>query len=162
MIFKVLTTQRMGLFSDISIKNVLWNISVSIKEYQAYIYQINFRNLFLGGSYNLNSSSNTAVSSLECNLHKAHFTLRKEEPCDHRTRSMDTTIGVQGLAARLGRVTQMLALGAGCWLGRLDSPSGLPLLPPRMAAGFPKKASKWQVRKLQILPLSFYHQLFKA
>lgn len=44
----------------------------------------NFRNLFLGGSYNLNRSSNTAVSSLECNLQKTHFPLRKEEPSDHQ------------------------------------------------------------------------------
>lgn len=48
------------------------------------LVRFNFCNLFLGGSYNLNSSSNTAVSSLECNLHKAHFPLRKEEPCDHQ------------------------------------------------------------------------------
>lgn len=125
----------MGLFSDISIKNVLSNISVSIY----ILVRFNFCNLFLGGSYNLNSSSNTAVSSLECNLHKAHVPLRKEEPCDHQCTEHGYNHRSVGVAARLACVTHMLALGAGCGLGRLASPSGLPLLPPRVAAGSQRK-----------------------
>lgn len=116
MIFKVLKKQCMDLFSDISIKNILQNISFSIKECQAFIYQrvLIFHNLFSGGSYNLNRASNIAVSALECSLQKVHFPLLKEEPYDdqydkHGHNHQSIWVGCQG------RMHHSNA-GTWCWL----------------------------------------------
>lgn len=80
------------------LKNVLQSLSVSIKDYQACLYSwvLILCNIFLGSSYNLKRSSDTAVFSLECNLQKIRdFSLLKEEPYDHGMPNTDTARSTQ-------------------------------------------------------------------